>query len=239
MQHKKAGLIFRLTILVTFAVISFSSEWPGSAVAAEEKMVMEQEFEGYLVTAHSSTENEDPAKISKECILMPECAASGYGISVKQEDGKYRFFKFDANGQKLANEILVKTNQKSGIVLIAKGVLEGEILKVASLTEKIIQTPVAVELNGWLIDKCCSGSKDPVSHTVDCLRMKSCAATGYGILVQQPDGIFKFYKFDVEGHNLAVELLKKVTQKDNLTITVKGIWDGAVLKVFTTVINKK
>lgn len=201
------------------------------AVAADNAPVKEQEFEGYLITEHSANEHDDPSMISKECIQMPECASSGYGISVKQADGKYRFFKFDGNGQERAKEILAKTTKTNGIILIAKGIPEGETLKVAFLQEKGLQTPVTVELTGWLIDKCCSGTKDPVRHTTECLRMESCTATGFGILEKQQDGTVKFYKFDEKGHNLAVNYLKKVTQKDNVAITVKGVWDGSILKV--------
>jgi hypothetical protein len=201
------------------------------AVAADNTLIKEQEFEGYLITEHSTNDHDDSSKISKECIQMPECSSSGYGISVKQDDGKYRFFKFDGNGQELAKEILAKTAKTNGIIVIAKGILEGEILKVVFLQEKAIQTPRAIELNGWLIDKCCSGTKNPVKHSLECLRMESCAATGFGILEKQRDGSFKFYQFDEKGHNLAVNYLKKVTQKDNIVIFVKGVWDGNILKV--------
>jgi hypothetical protein len=88
-----------------------------------------------------------------------------------------------------------------------------------------------VELEGWLIDKCCSGTKEPVGHTTECLRMESCAATGFGILEKRKDGSFKFYQFDAKGHNLAVDFLKNFPDKDNVAIIVKGIWDGNILKV--------
>jgi hypothetical protein len=61
--------------------------------------------------------------------------------------------------------------------------------------------------------------------------MDSCAATGFGILEKQQDGSFKFYKFDEKGHNMAVNYLKKITKKNNITFRVKGIWDGDRLKV--------
>lgn len=89
------------------------------------------------------------------------------------------------------------------------------------------------EYQGWIIDKCCSGTKDPLSHTLMCLRMKSCAATGYGILVKQADGSLVFYKFDEAGHNLAVAYVNRTARQNDVTITVTGVWDGDVLKVST------
>ncbi len=192
---------------------------------------MPQEYEGYLITAHSLNMHVDPGKIARECILLSECAASGYGISVKQADGTYKFYPFDGKGQELAKDILAKTPKIAGIQIVASGTLEGIILKVSTLSEKAIAEPVAIELTGYLIDKCCSGTIDPAKHTLKCLQMESCAATGYGILVQQIKGSLKFYKFDLKGHNLAVEYVKKATKKDNITITVKGTWDGDILKV--------
>ncbi len=192
---------------------------------------MPQDYEGYLTTAHSANMHDDPEKITKECILMPECAASGYGVSVKQADGTYKFYKFDTKGQELAKDILVKTKRDAGIQIIATGILEEGPLKISALSEKIKEAPVVVELTGWLIDKCCSGTTDPAKHTLKCLQMESCAATGYGILVSQTNSSFKFYKFDPQGHKRAVEYVKKTTKKDNIAITVKGTWNGEILKV--------
>jgi hypothetical protein len=231
--RKKIRFIGMILVLL-FGVVWIGSNGRRAVTAvADDTPVKELELEGYLITAHSANEQGDPSKISKECIRMPECAASGYGISVRQVDGKFQFFKFDENGQKLAGEILVKTTKINGITVIAKGILAGNILKITSLVEKGIQKPVIVELTGWLIDRCCSGTKDPASHTTECLRMESCAATGFGLLEKQKDGSFKFYQFDDKGHNLAVRYLKKVVQKDNVTIIVKGSWDGNILKVAT------
>ncbi|HBF38051.1 MAG TPA: hypothetical protein DDW50_12090 [Firmicutes bacterium] len=227
-KRKKLYFIMLLSIFTVFGA------WIGKQpVLTTEAMAMDQEYEGYLITAHSSGMHENPGKITKECILMPECAASGYGISVKQSDGSYQFYKFDGNGQKLAKDILAKTAKESGILVIAKGTLDGGILKVTSLTEKILQKPVAIVLSGWLIETSCNGTNDPDKHTKECCLMKDCAASGYGIIVKQADGSFTFYKFDAKGHQLAADYLNKTAKKDNLTITVKGIWDGDILKVLS------
>jgi hypothetical protein len=227
MIQKRKKFCFALWIVL----IAFGG-WLGSLYALKaEGMVMPQDYEGYLTTSHSVNMHDDPEKITKECILMPECAASGYGISVKQADGTYKFYKFDAKGQDLAKDILDKTRKAAGIWILASGILNESTLKISALSEKIKEAPVVVELTGWLIDKCCSGTTDPVKHTLKCLQMESCAASGYGILVSQTNGSYKFYKFDPKGHNLAVEYVKKSAKKDNITIKVKGTWDGDILKV--------
>ncbi len=237
-------VVKRTKLYSLIAILLLSSVWGSWSgfqwSAGAEALVMAQEYEGYLTTTHSVNMHDDPEKITKECILMPECAASGYGISVKQVDGTYKFYPFDGKGQELAKDILAKTSKTAGIRIVASGRLEGVILKVSTLSEKVIAEPAAVELTGYLIDKCCNGTTDPAKHTLKCLQMDSCAATGYGVLVQQTNGKFKFYKFDPKGHNLAVEYVKKATQKDNITITVKGTWDGDILKVssFTGTIIK-
>ena len=84
-------------------------------------------------------------------------------------------------------------------------------------------------LEGWLIDKCCSGTTDPAKHMRQCNLMETCAATGYGILVKQADGGFIFYPFDKPGQQLAKDYLRKTTKSDNLLIVVKAKWDGNVL----------
>lgn len=96
----------------------------------------EQVFEGWLMDKMSSDKKE-PKKKTKECLLMPEMEASGYGVLVKQQDNTYKFFKFDETGHKLAKEnILNKTTKTENIKITVKGVVEGENLKVSSIVEK-------------------------------------------------------------------------------------------------------
>ncbi len=86
-----------------------------------------------------------------------------------------------------------------------------------------------ITLEGWLIDKCCSGTPDPVKHTRQCNLMETCAATGYGILVKQTDNSLKFYPFDKTGQQLAKDYLQHTTRSNNLRIAIKAKWDGNVL----------
>ena len=67
----------------------------------------------------------------------PHCEESGYGISIKQADGKYKYYKFDANGHKLAKEnIVANTTEKKVPEIVVKGTLEENIIKVTSITVK-------------------------------------------------------------------------------------------------------
>lgn len=83
MIKKKVGLILSMVVVAVFTILNTPAGLKPAIGAARMAMDMEQEYEGYLITAHSKNEHDDPAKITKECLLMPECAASGYGITVR------------------------------------------------------------------------------------------------------------------------------------------------------------
>ncbi|HWQ70966.1 MAG TPA: hypothetical protein VN370_01465 [Desulfitobacteriaceae bacterium] len=95
----------------------------------------EQVFEGWLMDKMSS-DNKEPEKKTKECLLMSQMEESGYGVLVKQADNTFKFLKFDETGHKLAKEnILNKTTKTENIKITVKGVVEGEVLKVSSIAE--------------------------------------------------------------------------------------------------------
>jgi hypothetical protein len=66
---------------------------------------------------------------TKECALMPNCAASGYGVVT--EDGE--FLKFDASGDKKASEALKATGKKDNITVSVDGKVSGDTITVQSL----------------------------------------------------------------------------------------------------------
>lgn len=89
---------------------------------------------GILIDAHcSGTSN--PVAHKKSCTVMPSCSASGYGIDIKQSDGTYKFYKFDDNGYNLAKDILGKTTRADNLSVVVTGTLEGDIIKVSSVSE--------------------------------------------------------------------------------------------------------
>ncbi len=106
-----------------------------SVVKKETKAETEQTFTGWLGDSDCSPNLEDPTAMSSKCLKCPHCEASGYGISIKQTDGTYKYFKFDENGHKLAKENIVdKTKEKKVPAIIVKGTLDGNIIKVKSIT---------------------------------------------------------------------------------------------------------
>lgn len=108
-----------------------------SRVLADKAPVVqpEQEFKGILIE-ESCSGTEDPTTHKKECLLMPGCASSGYGIDVKQADGKYIFYKFDENGHNLAKQnIIDKTSKQDNITIVVTGIPEGNIIKVSAISE--------------------------------------------------------------------------------------------------------
>ncbi len=71
----------------------------------------------------------------------------------------------------------------------------------------------------------------PEKHTVACLKMPGCEASGYGILMKDAAGKYEFTKFDAAGNTMAVDLLKKTTKADNMTIKVMGTKEQGLIKV--------
>ena len=91
--------------------------------------------EGYLIdkmcSAKVAEEGVGAAKThTKDCALMPNCRASGYGVVTA--DGK--FLKFDTDGDRMAAKVLGFTSRKDNI----KVTVDGEV-KDSSITVKSIQ----------------------------------------------------------------------------------------------------
>ncbi|OPY58385.1 MAG: Endo-1,4-beta-xylanase A precursor [Pelotomaculum sp. PtaU1.Bin035] len=95
-----------------------------------------QVFEGVLIDKHCFSLEADPAAETKMCLQMAACEASGYGVAVKRSDGTYEFYQFDADGHNQAKEILNQTAKSSNIIIVVNGVLDGEVIKVSSISEK-------------------------------------------------------------------------------------------------------
>jgi len=72
----------------------------------------------------------DAAKMhTKQCALMDQCKASGYGVV--EADG--RFLKLDAKGNKQAVKALEGTSKKSDITVTVDGTVKGDTIQVSSL----------------------------------------------------------------------------------------------------------
>ncbi len=91
-------------------------------------------------------------------------------------------------------------------------------------------------MNGYLIDKMCGSMMEKktaekamasaAKHTKACATEESCAASGYGIMI---DG--KWTPFDEAGNKKATEFLKKTKAEDHLFVAVSGAREGNVVKV--------
>lgn len=78
----------------------------------------------------------NPEKHKNACNLMPSCSKSGFGISIKQTDGNYKYFKFDEAGSKLAKtEIVDKTKKKDSISVTINGVINNDTIKISKISE--------------------------------------------------------------------------------------------------------
>jgi|GEM_PF-643895 len=78
----------------------------------------------------------NPEKHTNACNLMPSCGKSGYGISIKQVNGDYKYFKFDEAGSKLAkNDIVDKTKKKDNISVNVTGVINKDTIKISKISE--------------------------------------------------------------------------------------------------------
>jgi hypothetical protein len=112
--------LFLLTLLVAMAVTS---------VYAAEK-----EYKGYLSDVLCGTNGKDPGgtdllknpeKHTLACMKAEACAASGYGVFLKEKDGMYKFHKFDAKGSEMAKkEIVDVAKKKDNMKIKVKGELQ-------------------------------------------------------------------------------------------------------------------
>jgi hypothetical protein len=67
---------------------------------------------------------------------------------------------------------------------------------------------------------------NPEKHTVACMKMPPCEASGYGIYMKDAkSGKYVFYKFDEKGTELAKGLLKNTKKANNMLIKVEGTLD--------------
>jgi hypothetical protein len=103
------------------------------AVAFTGVYAAEKEYKGYLSDVLCGTNGKDPAgndllknpgKHTIACMKADACAASGYGIFLKEKNGMYAFHKFDAKGSEMAKKDIVDvTKKKDNIKIKVKGEL--------------------------------------------------------------------------------------------------------------------
>lgn len=116
---KRTSVVVALVMLMSTAVFG-AEKWTGWLVdnACSGRMKAEGGVE--KAKAHST-----------KCALMPNCEKSGYALVV--EDGKV--YKLDAAGNAKAVEIFKATKSDKGLNATVEGTLEGDTIKVTSLSE--------------------------------------------------------------------------------------------------------
>jgi hypothetical protein len=68
---------------------------------------------------------------------MPGCAASGFGIFMKTQDGPYTYYKFDKKGSDIAfKDIVSKTTKKDHLLVDVTGKLQNQTITVDRIVEK-------------------------------------------------------------------------------------------------------
>lgn len=106
------------------------------AIAFTGVYAAEKEYKGYLSDVLCGTNGKDPAgndllknpgKHTLACMKADVCAASGYGIFLKEKNGMYAFHKFDANGSEMAKKDIVDVSKiKDNIKIKVKGELQAD-----------------------------------------------------------------------------------------------------------------
>ncbi|MDF2935745.1 MAG: hypothetical protein K0Q90_1118 [Paenibacillaceae bacterium] len=90
-------------------------------------------LEGFLLEGHHSS-TASPSEHKKLCLLMPDCAASGFGVSVLQSDGTYKYFKFDETGHRLAVILLDSITAADHVGIRVEGHIAGDVVHVSRLS---------------------------------------------------------------------------------------------------------
>lgn len=118
-----------------------------SAAASATAAAASQTFTGYLIDQKCGVAGIDiqdgtdltknPEKHQLTCAMMPGCLASGFGLSIKQADGTYKYYKFDAAGSKTSIDTIInKTTKADNLLVDVTGMMNGDTITVATITAK-------------------------------------------------------------------------------------------------------
>ena len=122
-------------------IVGVSGELPGASnrlvitsISLPAAAAGPDTLDGFLLEGHHST-IPSPSEHKKLCLLMPDCAASGFGISVLQDDGTYRYYKFDENGHRLAVILLDSIAAADHVGIRVEGHIAGDVIHVSRLSQ--------------------------------------------------------------------------------------------------------
>lgn len=77
---------------------------------------------------------------------------------------------------------------------------------------------------------------DADKHTVACMQAAPCAASGYGLEINEGTATaknFVFYKFDKKGSDKAAKIIKNTKKKSGVMVEVKGMKEMGMIKVIS------
>lgn len=107
-----------------------------SSCSVSAEKVSAQTLSGYIMDTHCFLKKPDPGLDSKKCLQMPGCAATGFGVAVKQADNTYKFYIFDGSfapeatdAQQLAIKLIDETTKTDHIYISVAGTLTGKTVK--------------------------------------------------------------------------------------------------------------
>jgi len=145
----KNRIILRMLILCLSLVTMLSVFTSCSNVASATTL------SGYLIDVHCFDKKPDPALDSKTCLMMPACAATGYGIAVPQSDATYKFYYFDGEfapaatgAQTQAASLINEMTKTDHLYVTVTGTLNGDELKDANgISYPVLTVESLVESN--------------------------------------------------------------------------------------------
>jgi len=111
---------------------------------------------GIVTDEHCFLKKPEPELDSKKCLQMPACAATGYGIAVRQSDKSYKYYYFDGEfapaatgGQDMAVKLIDASERVDHFYVSVTGTLTGENRKAADgQSYPLIKVSAMSESNG-------------------------------------------------------------------------------------------
>jgi hypothetical protein len=193
-------LYFKSLISIGIAVFFLMSTL--ISVSAASKTVT-KEYTGYLMDAYCAKKgtdketgkinvNKNPEKHTTSCLKMDVCMKDVLGISIKQSNGIYRFYKFDKAGSKKAkDQIILKSKRKLDNTIVVKGIISGNAITISNIR-------VAVSNN--TTDKSKEQPKAESTPKPDNAAIK--------IIKSEITSTAKFYPYSIDGVEMEVIAVK-------------------------------
>lgn len=130
----KTKMTFKTIFMILSMALIFNSLT--SCAFFTKPKVSAETMKGYLIDVHCFDIKPVPGSDTKACLQMKGCAASGFGIAVRQDDGSYKFYFLDGNfapaatgGQIMAMNLINNTTKEDHVYISVTGSLTGGRIK--------------------------------------------------------------------------------------------------------------